>query len=498
MNGKQLKNSILQWAIQGKLVPQDPNDEPASVLLEHIRAEKARLIKEGKIKKDKNETIIFRGDDNSHYEKLPNGEVRCIDDEIPFEIPDSWEWVRVKMLGDIITGSTPPTEKKELYGSDYPFFKPTDLGQGLYTINSKDSVSILGFENSRKVTSGSVLITCIGATIGKTGLVRKDGICNQQINAIIPLPYFSYEYIYFACISSTFQEQIKRNASSTTLPILNKQKFETLLLPIPPFSEQQNIVAKLKEILPIIENYNTVQVKLDTLNGEINNLLKKSILQEAIQGRLVEQCEADEPATELLKRIQQEKQKLVKEGKLKAKDITDSIIYKGDDNKYYEQIGGKAIELDSDFEFPNTWSVVRLSDICRLIDGEKKQGQYVCLDAKYLRGKSTGDKLNNGKFVSKGDNIILVDGENSGEVFTVPCDGYMGSTFKQLWVSREMYLPYVLYFIQFYKDRLRNSKKGAAIPHLNKDIFYNLLIGIPPCEEQIQISKKIYNLYRSL
>ncbi len=438
-------------------------------------------------------------EDNSHYEKiLATGEVKCIDDEIPFEIPKSWEWVRVKMLGDVITGSTPPTEKKELYGSDYPFFKPTDLGQGLYTINSKDSVSILGFENSRKVTSGSVLITCIGATIGKTGLVRKDGICNQQINAIIPLPHFSFEYIYFACISSTFQEQIKRNASSTTLPILNKQKFETLLLPIPPFSEQQNIVAKLKEILPIIENYNTVQVKLDTLNGEINNLLKKSILQEAIQGRLVPQIDSDEPATVLLEKIKAEKLRLVKEGKLKKKDLTDSTIFKGDDNKYYEQIGGKAIELDSDFEFPNTWSVVRLSDICRLIDGEKKQGQYVCLDAKYLRGKSTGDKLNNGKFVSKGDNIILVDGENSGEVFTVPCDGYMGSTFKQLWVSREMYLPYVLYFIQFYKDRLRNSKKGAAIPHLNKDIFYNLFIGIPPCEEQIRISKKIYNLYRSL
>ena len=438
-------------------------------------------------------------EDNSHYEKiLATGEVKCIDDEIPFEIPKSWEWVRVKMLGDVITGSTPPTEKKELYGSDYPFFKPTDLGQGLYTINSKDSVSILGFENSRKVTSGSVLITCIGATIGKTGLVRKDGICNQQINAIIPLPHFSFEYIYFACISSTFQEQIKRNASSTTLPILNKQKFETLLLPIPPFSEQQNIVAKLKEILPIIENHNTVQVKLDTLNGEINNLLKKSILQEAIQGRLVPQIDSDEPATVLLEKIKAEKLRLVKEGKLKKKDLTDSTIFKGDDNKYYEQIGGKAIELDSDFEFPNTWSVVRLSDICRLIDGEKKQGQYVCLDAKYLRGKSTGDKLNNGKFVSKGDNIILVDGENSGEVFTVPCDGYMGSTFKQLWVSKEMYLPYVLYFIQFYKDRLRNSKKGAAIPHLNKDIFYNLFIGIPPCEEQIRISKKIYNLYRSL
>ena len=139
-----------------------------------------------------------------------------------------------------------------------------------------------------------------------------------------------------------------------------------------------------------------------------------------------------------------------------------------------------------------------MSDVCRLTDGERKQGKYVCLDAKYLRGKSIGDKLDKGKWVAQGDNIILVDGENSGEVFTVPCDGYMGSTFKQLWVSGEMHLPYVLYFIQFYKDRLRNSKKGAAIPHLNKEIFYNLIIGIPPKEEQRRIAMQIDKLYKFL
>lgn len=139
-----------------------------------------------------------------------------------------------------------------------------------------------------------------------------------------------------------------------------------------------------------------------------------------------------------------------------------------------------------------------MADVCRLTDGEKKQGRHICLDAKYLRGKSSGDFLDKGKFVTTGDNIILVDGENSGEVFIVPCDGYMGSTFKQLWVSAEMHLPLVLYFIQFYKDRLRNSKKGAAIPHLNKDIFYNLLIGVPPITEQVRIASKIEELYSNL
>ena len=149
-------------------------------------------------------------------------------------------------------------------------------------------------------------------------------------------------------------------------------------------------------------------------------------------------------------------------------------------------------------QFPTSWQIVRLGDICRLIDGEKQVGSFPCLDAKYLRGKSAATILQNGKLVRTGDNIILVDGENSGEVFSVPVDGYMGSTFKQLWISSELHLPYILHFILFYKEQLRNSKKGAAIPHLNKDMFYNLLIGIPPLNEQRRISESIANLFSKL
>ena len=149
-------------------------------------------------------------------------------------------------------------------------------------------------------------------------------------------------------------------------------------------------------------------------------------------------------------------------------------------------------------QFPATWELVRLGDICRLVDGEKRSGAYPCLDAKYLRGKSAATILQTGKFVQTGDNIILVDGENSGEVFSVPVDGYMGSTFKQLWISSELHLPYILHFILFYKEQLRNSKKGAAIPHLNKEIFYNLLVGIPPLKEQYRISESVANLFSKL
>jgi len=228
-----------------------------------------------------------------------------------------------------------------------------------------------------------------------------------------------------------------------------------------------------------------------SLDQALMTRLSKSVLQEAIQGRLVPQDPNEEPASVLLERINIEKHKLLKEGKLKKKDIVDSVIFKGEDNKYYERIGSELTEIDLPLQFPDTWIIVRLQTICTLTDGEKRVGDAVCMDAKYLRGKSTGDHIKSGKYVHAGDNIILVDGENSGEVFTAPIDGYMGSTFKQLWVSENLHLPYVLACIRFYKDELRNSKKGAAIPHLNKDIFRNLIVGLPPINEQRRIVDKL-------
>lgn len=161
-------------------------------------------------------------------------------------------------------------------------------------------------------------------------------------------------------------------------------------------------------------------------------------------------------------------------------------------------MNGQTTQIECDCEFPVSWSVVRLSAICSLIDGAKAEGKLVCLDAKYLRGKSAGEYMQKGRYVQKGNNIILVDGENSGEVFTVPCDGYMGSTFKQLWVSSAMYMPYVLNNILFYKELLRQSKRGAAIPHLNKEVFYSLLIGIPPYREQVRIAERIEHILQML
>ena len=486
MNGKQLKNSILQWAIQGKLVPQDPNDEPASVLLEKIRAEKARLIKEGKIKKDKKESIIYRGEDNSYYEKFADGKVVCIDDEIPFEVPKTWNWCRMQEVIELINGRA--YKKEELLAKGT--YKVLRVGN--FFTNNSWYYSDLELPDDKYCYKGDLLYAW-SASFGPQIWYGDKTIFHYHIwNVKYKEEVLFREYLYYFLLTDKIT--IKKSTTGSTMIHVSMENMKPRFIPIPPKNEQYRIVEKIQRILPIVEQYNNAQSKLDNLNSNVHPLLCKSILQEAIQGKLVPQAPNDEPASILLQRIKEEKQRLVKEGKLKKKDVVDSIIFKGDDNKYYEQVDGTAIQIESDYDFPNTWAVVKLSHICRLIDGEKKEGQHICLDAKYLRGKSTGTYLDKGKFVAKGNNIILVDGENSGEVFTVPHDGYMGSTFKQLWISEAMHQPYVLYFIQFYKDLLRNSKKGAAIPHLNKEIFYSLLIGIPPYQEQIRIAKRIEEL----
>ena len=291
--------------------------------------------------------------------------------------------------------------------------------------------------------------------------------------------------------SQLYWEQLKNGTIATAQPNCNGKTLAKMLLPIPPINEQKRIIEKLHRISSLVERYSKSQDALNLINTQIYDQLRKSILQYAIQGQLVPQLESEGNAEKLLEQIRQEKLHLVEEGKLKKSALTDSVIYKGDDNKYYERIKGQIIEIELPFEYPNNWVVLRLKDVCLLTDGEKRIGKGICLDAKYLRGKSSATIVEKGKFVYTGDNIILVDGENSGEVFTVPQDGYMGSTFKQLWLFSAMWKPYILAFILFYKEELRNSKRGAAIPHLNKELFYNLLIGIPPLAEQKRIAQHI-------
>ena len=375
MNGKQLKNSILQWAIQGKLVPQDPNDEPASVLLEKIRQEKERLIKEKKIKRDKNASIIYRGEDNSYYEKiLATGEVKCIDAEIPFEVPKGWQWCRVSSVflinpkvsadDDDIAAFVPMEAISAGYGSEFRFYeKPWKEIKSGYTGFEDNDIAFAKitpcFQNRKSVIFNG-LPNGIGAGTTELKILRTYG---ETINR--------YYVLYFLETPYFIDEATFKGTANQQRIIVGY--LENKLFPLAPLAEQNRIVDKIGILMPIIDKYSKSQEKLDKINVELNFALKKSILQEAIQGRLVPQIEEEGTAKELLDQIKEEKEKLVKEGKLKGSALSDSVIYKGDDNKYYENDGKIVVCIDDEipFEIPSSWQWVRLEHICSYIQRGK-------------------------------------------------------------------------------------------------------------------------------
>lgn len=437
---------------------------------------------------------------SSYYEKfLATGEVKCIDDEIPFEIPQGWEWER---WGNIALSIQYGYNAPALERGDIKMVRISDIHDNVVQWENVPFCNIEACDiDAYLLKENDILFARTGGTVGKSFLVQSVPEPAIYAGYLIRTRYSQElcpQYLKVFMESQLYWEQLKSGTIATAQPNCNGKTLGRMLLPIPPKAEQSRLVQKLTSLTPMFQRYAKAQQDLDNLNESIDDKLKKSILQEAIQGKLVPQIAEEGTAGELLEQIKQEKLHLVKKGKLKKSALIDSVIYKSDDNKYYERINGQIIEIELSFEYPNSWTVLRLKDICQLIDGEKRNGKGVCLDAKYLRGKSSSAIVEKGKFVYAGDNIILVDGENSGEVFLVPQDGYMGSTFKQLWLSSVMWKPYVLAFILFYKEELRNSKRGAAIPHLNKELFYNLPIGIPPLAEQQRITERVNELSQLL
>ena len=437
---------------------------------------------------------------------LATGEVKCIDEEIPFDVPNGWEWCRLRDLCTVFgrigfRGYTRNDIVEKGFGAIT--LSPSNMqdnGNMNYSVVSYISWKKYDESPEIKVKANDVLIVKTGSSYGKTCIISdlpEKATINPQI-AVLKYSFVNNQWLTYFLNAPFAQEQFRKYVIGTSIPTFSQEKLSSTLLPLPPQNEQEHLTKKLSLLDKYIGSYNVIQQLIDRLNADIYDKLKKSILQEAIQGKLVPQIAKEGTAQELLGEIQTEKQKMVKDGKLKKFTLKDSVIFRGDDNKYYEQIGNTISEVEVPFEFPNSWSIARLSTICQLTDGLKTTGKQCLLDAKYLRGKSSETIVEQGKLVYKGDNIMLVDGENSGEVFTVPQDGYMGSTFKQLWISSSMYEPYVLAFIQFCKEILRNSKKGAAIPHLNKDLFYGLMIGIPPLPEQERIVEKIKQLTQLL
>jgi type I restriction enzyme S subunit len=523
MNGKQLKNSILQWAIQGKLVQQDPNDEPASVLLDKIRQEKERLIKEKKIKRDKNASIIYRGEDNSYYEKmLATGEVKCIDEEIPFEIPQGWEWTRIGNIFNHTSGKQQSSSNKG-GGTPQKFITTSNLYWGHFIL---DNIKVMNFTDEEiktcSATKGDLLVCEGGAGYGRSAIWNEDyDICLQNhVHRLRPCVSGICEYVYHFIY--LLKESNNLASVGTAMPGLSANRLKGLLLPFPPLSEQRRIVAKLAELLPQIEKYNIIQNKLDEQNTTIKDCLKKSILQEAIQGKLVPQIAEEGTAQELLEPIRQEKLQLVKEGKLKKSALTDSIIFRGDDNKYYEQVGKKCLDITEQipFETPKNWVWTRLSHIANIYTGNsisetKKKSKFTDVIGRYYIGTKDVDFNNriiydNGIAIPKQyepdfrlapNNSILmcIEGGSAGRKIAIlnqdVCFGNKLCCFSPF-VGIGKYMYYYLQSPSFFE--LFNLNKTGIIGGVSIAKVKEILIPLPPIKEQQRIVAQIEKLFEQL
>ena len=530
MNGKQLKNSILQWAIQGKLVPQDPNDEPASVLLDKIRQEKERLIKEKKIKRDKNASIIYRGEDNSYYEKmLATGEVKCIDEEVAFDIPQGWEWTRIGNIFNHTSGKQQSSSNKG-GGTPQKFITTSNLYWGHFIL---DNVKVMNFTDEEiktcSATKGDLLVCEGGAGYGRSAIWNEDyDICLQNhVHRLRPCVSGICEYVYHFIY--LLKESNNLASVGTAMPGLSANRLKGLLLPFPPLSEQRRIVAKLAELLPQIEKYNNVQNKLDELNTTIKDCLKKSILQEAIQGKLVPQLAEEGTAQELLEQIKTEKQKLVKEGKLKKSALKDSVIFKGDDNKYYELIDNSPVCIDEflPFQIPETWAWCKVKDLLEIQTGASFKKEQVNANKKGIRILRGGNILPN-KYIFKNDDVFVSDEfvntntllkknciitpavtslENIGKMAVIEKDYNNVSAGGFVFI----FSPYIqdfnhslllACFLQspFLIEAMRGitKKSGAAFYNLGKERLKELYLPLPPMAEQSRVVAKIKEVLSSI
>lgn len=508
MNGKQLKNSILQWAIQGKLVPQDPNDEPASVLLERIRAEKKRLIKEGKIKKDKNESIIYRGDDNSYYEKFADGTVKCIDDEIPFEIPQSWEWARINHVAISQLGKT--LDRGRQSGREYPYLCSINVYWEGIDLTKLKTFLLQDEERERyRLTKGDLLV-CEGGDYGRCAVWEGNTEMYYQ-NALHRIRLFGNLSAYFYKYTFELYRQIGYVVGQgQTIKHFTYENMKGLYFPVPPLSEQYRIVECINSVLPSIAQFGQSQDRLDKLNIGINNRLRKSILQEAIQGKLVPQNANDEPVFELLERIRDEKKRLLKDGKVKRKDLIDSVIYKGEDNKYYEKAGGKILDISEEipFEIPETWQWIRLGFLFahntgKALNRADTNGilrKYLTtsnvywnrFDFKEVREMHFSDSEVDKCTVHKGDLLVCEGGDiGRSAIWNYDDEICIQNHIHRLRPFYPVTIEFFYYVFALYKGIGYIGGKGIGIQGLSSGVLHNLVFPLPPVQEQKRIVSKI-------
>ena len=518
MNGKQLKNSILQWAIQGKLVPQDPNDEPASVLLDKIRQEKERLIKEKKIKRDKNASIIYRGEDNSYYEKiLATGEVKCIDEEIPFEIPATWNWARLSNITSILGDGIHGTPEFDATGTVY-FINGNNLSNGSIEIKADTKkVSEQEAEKHKRLLNSTTVLVSINGTLGNVAFYNGENVILGKSACYFNLMgNIDKQYIKHILETEYFTEYAKNVATGSTIKNVPLAGMRNFLIPVPPITEQHRIILGMVRLAHSIDRYNDAQTKLDLLNNVLNEKLKKSVLQEAIQGKLVPQLAEEGTAQELLEQIKAEKEKLVKEGKLKKSALNNTVIFRGDDNKYYEKVGKKIVCIEDEvpFEIPDSWVWVRL---CAIVDFSKSQtisSSMLDMDSWILDlediEKDSGRLLQKKRMkelLSKSDKHLFYKGNvlysklrpYLNKVIVADEDGAC-TTEILAFDFGHIYNKYAQAYLMspFFVDYANSDSYGIKMPRLGSKKGNNALFPIPPLREQQRIVEKIEQLMQLL
>ena len=493
MTAQKLKNSILQMAVQGKLVPQDPNDEPASVLLERIRKEKEQLIKDGKIKRNKNESYIFRGADNLHYEQIGK-EVRCIEDELPFEIPDSWEWTTLGMVLEIARGGSPRPIKDYLTesanGINWIKIGDTEKG-GKYINQVKEKIKPEGASKSRLVHKGDFLLTN-SMSFGRPYILNVDGCIHDGWLVLSDgFKVFDKDYLYYLLSSKFAYYQFCESVSGAVVKNLNSDKVAISRFAIPPINEQKRIVNKIKSLEPLIEKYEVIENELYELDSSIKSQLKKSILQYAIEGKLVPQDPNDEPASVLLERIRKEKEKLTAEGKIK-KDKNESVIYRRD-NSYYEKCGKKSLCIDEKipFDIPKTWEWTNIESISLLIGNRNNQiptNQILPIGS--IPVVSQSKELIDGYCNNEDKKIdilpLVMFGDHTRNVKYIDFEfvvGADGTKFHKIILCNA---KYIYYWMKHYA-RIIINRGYARHYSLLKECY----IPLPPIQEQNRIVSKI-------
>ena len=520
MTAQQLKNSILLMAVQGKLVPQDPNDEPASVLLERIHAEKERLIKEKKIKREKNPSVIFKGADNTPYEKIGD-EVRSLADEVPFDIPDSWEWVRIRSLGEIVRGSG--IKRNETVPQGCPCVRYGEL----YTTYQTSFTAATSFisaeldEKCKHFSYGDVLMTLTGenkpdiakavAYLGANPVAAGGDLAFWTRHGMNPL------FLSYIMASPYIISRKVALATGDIIVHISGDKLGTILLPVPPLAEQEKIVARIQNLELVIKDYAQKATMLQALEGTFPEALKKSILQEAVQGKLVPQDPSDEPAEALLERIRAEKRRLIKEGKIK-KNKHESVIFRRD-NSHYEKLDGveRCIDDELPFEIPDSWVWVRLGTVLEIARGGSPRPiqQYLTTEPDGINWIKIGDTDKGGKYIYKtkekirpegvtksrmvhsGD-FLLTNSMSFGRPYILKTDGCIHDGWLVLSNRFDCYSVDFLYYIlssPFAYYQFCDSVSGAVVKNLNSDKVSNALFPLPPLNEQRRIVQRIEELF---